>query len=166
MLAGKNLRPYFLLSRENLRGFGSSTESLTPAASAVLDLLLAPAKLVRARGPKEAASLSIAEATSVLRVLAEQCRRSQSLAGEGTPLEAAVELVRARSELAAEAMLLFEELSVKTLGLGTPPLLKKLAEDVPAMAAGIDRLLAKWASQQANTKLAETAKLTRARRKS
>jgi KAP-like P-loop domain-containing protein len=166
LLAGKDLRPYFQLSREHLTGLGSTTESLTPAASGVLDLLLAPAKLVRARGPKQAASLSIEEATSVLRVLAEQCRRSQSLAGEGSPLEAAVELVRARTELAAEAMFLFEELSVKTLSLGAPPLLKKLAEDVPAMAAGIDRLLAKWESQQANTKLAETAKLTRARRKS
>lgn len=165
-IAERDLRPYFLLSRENLTGFGSGTESLTPAASAVLDLFLAPAKLVRARGPKDAASLSVAEATSVLRVLAEQCRRSQSLAGEGSPLEAAVELVRARNELAAEAMLLFEELSVKTLGLGAPPLLKKLAEDVPAMTTGIERLLGKWESQDVNTKLAQTAKLTRARRKS
>ena len=109
-LAGEDLRPYFLLSRDRLGPTAVGRDSLTPNAAAVLDMILAPSRLVRAKGLRGTASLTPPEASSVFRVLAEQCRRAQSLAGEGSPFEAVVELVRARGEIAAEAMLLFEEL--------------------------------------------------------
>lgn len=159
-LAGVDLRPYFLLARDRLGLSGAGMESLSPAAAAVLDMLAAPARLVRAKGPKAAVSLTPLEAASVLRALADQCRRAQSLAGEGSPLEAVVELVKVRSELAAETMLLLEELSVNILSAGTPPLIAALGREVTAMAPGIERLLRKWSEQQANPKLAETAKIT------
>lgn len=163
LLAEEDLRPYFLLSRDRLGLVGGVGDTLTPAAREVLDLLLSPSKLQRARGPKAAAALAPPEASSVLQTLAEQCRHAQSLAGEGSPFDAAVELVKSRPELAAEGMLLFAELSVNVVGLGAPPLLASLASKIAATAPGINSLLQRWSVQQANPRLAEAAKLVLAR---
>lgn len=166
LLAMEDLRPYFLLSRDRLELSPAGSEGLTPAARAALDMLLAPSKVVRSKAPAATSALTPSEASALLRVLAEQCRRSASLVGEGSAFEAVVALVKTHNELAAEAMLLFEELSLNALSLGAPPLLEALAQDVPTMRAAIDNLLKRWSEQQVNSKLAETAKLTLAGRKS
>lgn len=164
-LAGEDLRPYFLLSRDRLELSPAGAEGLTPAAKAALEQLLAPAKLVRAKAGAAAAALSQPEAAGLLRLLADKCRKASSLGGEGTPFDAVIELVKSHQELAAEAMLLFEGLSLNALGLGAPPLLEDLARAVPVMRAPLDALFTKWSEQQVNTRLAEAAKLTLAGRK-
>jgi|KBSSwiStaDraftv2_1062776.scaffolds.fasta_scaffold31678_3 hypothetical protein len=163
-LTDQDLRPYFLLARDRLDSVMTGEESLTPAAAAVLALLVAPSKLARANGPREAKSLTPTEASSVLRALSDRCRRAQSISGEGSALEAIVELVKVRDELSAEAMMLFEELSANVLGIGAPPLMAGLAQEVPAIKPAVDRLLQKWGQQQANPKLAEAVRLTQSRK--
>lgn len=159
-LAKQDLRPYFLLSRDRLELSPAGAEGLTAAARAALELLVAPSKMMRAKASAAMTALTQSEAASLLRVLAEQCRRASNLTGEGTPFEAAIELVKTHPELAAECMLLFQELSLRTLGLGAPPLLEGLAQAVPAMRAAIDSLLRQWGEQQVNPKLAQAAKIT------
>lgn len=164
-LVGVDLQPYFLLSRDKLGTSGGTADNLTPAAGAVLGMLISAARTVRASGVKQAAALTPLEAMSLHRALAEQCRRAQSLAGEGTAFEALIELVKVHQDLAAETMLLLEELSVNVLSLGAPPLLEALRRDVPSMAGPLDALLHKWSEQQANPQLAGATRVTLSRRK-
>ena len=157
-LAGENLAPYFYVARDKLGVLRSSTLRLSEEAGRVLALFLSQSQAEQKNALAPAAALGDEEAATLVKALAERCRRTEDLGQEGSPLYALLELAKAKPSTASEVLAFLENMPVKGLPIRLPVHLRALGQMVVTVRSNAEALLTRWSVNAENPQLAQAAK--------
>lgn len=141
-LADIDLGPYFHFSREQIVPTGGTLRRLSPAAQDVFAQLTNPSEAVRKLGARSAGTLSQGEASGVFDLLADRIRKVED---NDSIIEAAFELVKVRTELLPQLILVLSQLPPLNVPVSVPPRLYNTAKGTSSESA-VMTLLETWSS--------------------